>query len=129
MAVAFRIDARHLTAEELPVRRSVAELVDRDIIMNHLMKDGVLDECFRQVNAGIDAEDEVLVLETAEESLLAPDKGKFAKETLRVGEFDRDMRKRTAKETGVEVVKTGLYVFNRRSQFRISNFKFMIFKI
>ena len=118
MAVAFRIDARHLTAEELPVRGSVTELVDGDVVMDHLMKDGVLDECFRQVDAGIDAEDEVLVLETAEESLLAPNKGKFAKETLRVGEFDRDMRKRTAKETGVEVVKTGLYVRNRWFQIK-----------
>ena len=118
MAVAFRIDARHLTAEELPVRGSVTELVDGDVVMDHLMKDGVLDECFRQVDAGVDAEDKVLVSVASKESLLAPDKGEFAEEALRVGEFDRNRRKRTAKETGVEVVKTGLDVRNRWFQIK-----------
>lgn len=88
MAVTFRIDARHLTAEEPAVRGSVTELVESDVVVNHLMKDGVLDECFRQVDAGVDAEDEVLVSVASKESLLAPDKGEFAEEALGMGELD-----------------------------------------
>ena len=90
VTVTFRIDARHLTAEELAVRGSVTELVESDVVVNHLMKDGVFDEGFGQVDAGIDAEDEVLVSVASKESLLAPDKGEFAEEALRVGEFDRN---------------------------------------
>ena len=88
VTVTFRIDARHLTAEELAVRGSVTELVESDVVVNHLMKDGVFDEGFGQVDAGIDAEDEVLVSVASKESLLAPDKGEFAEEALGMGELD-----------------------------------------
>lgn len=67
MPVAFGIDARHLAAEEPAVRRGVAKLIDRDIIMDHLMEDGVLDEVFGEVDARVDAEDEVLVAKRSEE--------------------------------------------------------------
>ena len=43
------------------------KLIDRDIIMDHLMEDGVLDEVFGEVDARVDAEDEVLVSDRSEE--------------------------------------------------------------
>ena len=46
MTVAFGIDAMHLAAEELAVGGSVVELVDGDVIMDHLMEDGILNEFF-----------------------------------------------------------------------------------
>lgn len=82
MAVAFCIDTFHLTAEELAVGGSVMELVDRDVIMNHLMEDSIFDEGFGQVNAGIDTEDEVLIAVATEEPLLAASEGDFAEEAF-----------------------------------------------
>ena len=67
MAFSFGIDAMHLAAEELAVGGSVVELVDGDVIMNHLMEDGILNELFRQVKTCIDTKDEVLVSQWSEE--------------------------------------------------------------
>ena len=67
MTIAFGIDAMHLAAEELAVGGSVVELVDGDVIMDHLMEDGILDELFRQVKTGIDTEDEVLISQGSKE--------------------------------------------------------------
>lgn len=67
MAVALGVDARHLTAEEPAVGGGVAEVIEGDEIMDHLMEDRVLDEFLREVEAGVDAEDEVLVAGRSEE--------------------------------------------------------------
>ena len=67
MSVSVGIDARHLAAKEPAVRGGVAKLIDRDIIMDHLMEDGVLDEVFGEVDARVDAEDEVLISDRSEE--------------------------------------------------------------
>ena len=67
MAFSFGVDARHFAAEELAVGGGVVELVDGDVIMDHLMEDGVLDELFRQVKTGIDTEDEVLISQGSKE--------------------------------------------------------------
>ena len=67
MSVAIGIDARHLAAEKPAVGGGVAKLIDRDKIMDHLMEDGVLDEVFGEVDARVDAEDEVLVSDRSEE--------------------------------------------------------------
>ena len=67
MAVTFGIDAFHKLTEKAAVSRGVAEVVESDVIMDHLMEDGVLDEFFGQVEAGIDTEDEMLVSNGAEE--------------------------------------------------------------
>lgn len=67
MTVAFGIDAMHLAAEELAVVGSVVELVDGDVIMDHLMEDGILNEFFGQVKTGIDTEDEVLISQGSKE--------------------------------------------------------------
>lgn len=67
MAVTFGIDAFHKLAEKTAVGRSVAEVVESDVIMDHLMENGVLDEFFGQVETGIDTEDEILVSNGAEE--------------------------------------------------------------
>ena len=110
MSVAIGIDARHLAAKEPAVGGGVAKLIDRDIIMDHLMEDGVLDEVFREVDARVDAENEVLVSDRSEEPRAAAGKGHFAEEGARVREFDRDRRQGRSKETGVELIKAGLYV-------------------
>ena len=47
MTVSFGINPLHLGAEEFAVCRGVTELVDGDVIMDHLMEDRVLDELFR----------------------------------------------------------------------------------
>lgn len=67
MTVAFVVNAFHVLAEETTVSRGVAEVVESDVIMDHLMEDGVLDEFFGQIKAGIDTEDEILVSDGAEE--------------------------------------------------------------
>jgi hypothetical protein len=46
MAVTFVVNALHVLAEETAVSRGVAEMVESDVIMDHLMEDGVLDEFF-----------------------------------------------------------------------------------
>ena len=55
MSVAIGIDARHLAAEKPAVGGGVAKLIDRDIIMDHLMEDGVLNEVFGEVETRVDA--------------------------------------------------------------------------
>lgn len=67
MAVTFGIDAFHKLTEKAAVGRSVAKVVESDVIMDHLMEDGVLDEFFGQIKAGINTEDEILVSNGAEE--------------------------------------------------------------
>ena len=67
MAVAFGVDTLHLAAKKTTVSGSVAELVNGDVIMDHLMEDSIFDEGFGQVDAGIDTQDEVLISGRAEE--------------------------------------------------------------
>ena len=67
MAVTFVVNALHVLAEETAVGRSVAEMVESDVIMDHLMEDGVLDEFFGQIKAGVDAENEILIAYRSEE--------------------------------------------------------------
>lgn len=110
MPVAIGVDARHLAAKEPAVRRGVPELIDRDIIMNHLMENGVLDEVFGEVDARVDAEDEVLVAKRSKEPRAAAGKSHFAEEGARIREFNRNRWQGRSKETCVELVKAGLYV-------------------
>lgn len=67
MAVAFVVNALHMLAEEAPVGGGVAEMVESDVIMDHLMENGILHQLFGQIKAGIDTEDEILVSNGAEE--------------------------------------------------------------
>ncbi len=67
MTVAFVVNALHMLAEEAPVGGGVAEVVDSDVIVDHLMEDGVLDEFFGQINAGVDTKNEILIAYRAEE--------------------------------------------------------------
>ena len=85
MTVAFGVDAMHLAAEELAVGGSVVELVDGDVIMNHLMEDGILNELFGQIEPGVDTEDEVVIGPRAEEPFAMFDEGEFAEESAGVG--------------------------------------------
>ena len=67
MTVAFVVNALHMLAEEAPVGGGVAEVVESDVIMDHLMEDGVLDEFFGQVETGVNAENEILIAYWSEE--------------------------------------------------------------
>ena len=67
MAVTFGIDAFHKLTEKATVGRGVAEVVESDVIMDHLMENGILHQLFGQINAGVDTEDEILVSNGAEE--------------------------------------------------------------
>ena len=110
MTVSFGIDTRHLATEEPTVGGGVAEVVDSDVIMDHLMENGVFDEVFGQVHAGIDAENKVLIAGCAEEPGAMLGEGQFPQECAGMGKLDRDGRKPTAEEAGVVLVKAGLYV-------------------
>ena len=74
------------------------------------MEDGVLDEVFGEVDARVDAEDEVLISDRSEEPWATASEGHLAEESAGVREFDRDRRQGRSKETGVELIKAGLYV-------------------
>ena len=67
MAVTFGIDAFHKLAEEAPVGGGVAEVVESDVIMDHLMENGILHQFFGQVETGVDAENEILIAYRSEE--------------------------------------------------------------
>ena len=118
MTVSFGIDPLHLGAEEFAVCRSVTELVDGDVIMDHLMQDRVFDQLFRQVDPGVDTQHEILIAVSAEEPLFAAGKSHFAEKALRVGEFDGDWRQRPAEIAGIELVKAGLDIRNRWFQIK-----------
>ena len=82
MTVSFPVDTLHFATEKRPVRTSVRKLVDGDIIMNHLMQDGIVQQFFRQVDTGIDTEHEVFIAESPEKTLFAAGIGYFAKKSL-----------------------------------------------
>ena len=113
MTVALGVDTRHLAAEEPAVGGGVPELVDGDIIVDHLMEDSIFDEGFGQVDTGIDTEDEVFVTGGSKEPGAMPGEGQFAKESAGMGELDGNRRQRIAEEAGVKLVKAGLDVGNR----------------
>lgn len=111
MTIPFSVDTRHLAAEELAMGRGVTELVDGDEIMDHLMKDSVLNKVFGQVNADIDAQHEVFIMIPTEEALLAARESNLPEETFGMGEFDRDRRKSPAEIAGIELVEMLLNIF------------------
>lgn len=75
------------------------------------MKDGILDEFFRQVVACVDAEGKVGIGPVTEEPFSMLDEGYFAEEGAGIGEFDGDRRKGPVEKAGVVGVETGFYVF------------------
>ena len=116
MTVAFGVDALHLPAEEFAMRRGVMELIDSDIVMNHLMEDGILNELLGHIKTGVDAEDKMVIGPRTEEPFAMFDEGEFAEESAGIGEFNRDRRQGTAEKAGIELIKTGLDVINRGDQ-------------
>lgn len=81
MAVSRSVDAAHMLAEEPTVRRSVTELIDRDIIMDHLMEDRVLDEFFWQIHLCIDTKGKILVTRGTKEPGAVTSISKFSKKS------------------------------------------------
>ena len=57
----------HYLPENLAVRRCVFDPVEADIVMNHLVDDCVFYLSFRQVEAGAEAQPEVVMLDLAEQ--------------------------------------------------------------
>ena len=110
MTGSFGVDTLHLLTEKATVGGGVAELIDSDVIMDHLMENGIFDEGFGQVNAGVDTENKVLVPGRAEEPGAMFGEGEFAEESAGMGELDRDRRERPAEEACVVFVKAGLDV-------------------
>lgn len=124
VAISFSVDTRHLTAEELAVDGGVFPLIYSNVVMNHLMKDGVFDEGFGKVNTDIYTEDKILIAVTSKETLFAAGKGDLAEEAFGVGELDGDRWQRPAEIACVVLVKAGLDIRNRWFQFKISNLRF-----
>jgi len=96
------------------VRTRVVKLINRYIIMNHLMQNRILDERLRQVNPRVDAEGEIFVPVTPEKALPAPHKSNLAEKAFGMTQFNRNRRQRATEKPGVVLIKTRLYVFNRR---------------
>ena len=119
VAITVRVDTRHLLAEEYAMCGGVAEVINSNIIVNHLMKNSVLNEFLWQVIPGVDTEGEIGVVPTAKEPFAAFDKGDFAEESTGIGEFDGDRRKRTDKKAVVIVVEMLLNIFYCRNHERL----------
>ena len=121
VTVALSVDTLHLLAEETAVGGGVAEAIDGDVIVDHLMEDGILDKIFRQVVAGVDTQGEARERPIAKEPLTMLQEGEFAQESAGVAELDRYRRQRPGKEAGVILVEAGLYVWKRGDQIRNLN--------
>ena len=65
VAVELPVDVLHQLPEDCPVGRGVVYLVGDDEVVNHFVEDNVLQLGSRQVERLADADDEVIVLETA----------------------------------------------------------------
>ena len=86
------------------------------------MEDGILDEFLRQVIAGVYTEFEVGVLPIAKEPFAMLDEGKFAEESASIGEFDGDRWQGPGKETGVILIKAGLYVIDSWNHTKVQRY-------
>ena len=123
MTVAFGVDSFHFTAEELAVRGGVAEVVDGNIIVNHLMEDSILDEFFRQIVTGVDAQFEVGIgpftdrrnsgakEPGGEREIAAFDVRHLAEKGAGIGEFDGDRRQRPVEKADIEVIEMLLNIW------------------
>lgn len=89
------VDACHLAAEERAVGGSVIPLIDSDIVVNHLVEDGVFDKVLREVDAGIDTQDEIRVLHSAEQAAALLAEAEFAEEALRIAQPNGDRMQKT----------------------------------
>jgi len=79
------------------------------------MEHSILNQLFRQVDAGIDTKDKILIMIPTEESLLATRERELSQKSFGMGQLDRNGRQRTTKKTGVVLVETGLYVRDGRN--------------
>ena len=112
MTVSLFVNPLHFPAEELAVRGGVTQMVNGDIVMNHLMKDCIPDEFFGKIETRVDPEFEVRIRPFSKEPLPALDESEFAEKSAGVTEFNRNRRQCAVEETDVILVKTGLYIVN-----------------
>lgn len=92
MAVPLRIDTRHLRPEKTAMRRCVVQLIDGNIIMDHLVQNRVLYHFFRQVDAHVDTQHKIFIPVAAEPALAFTHKSDLAQEALGMAQFDRQSR-------------------------------------
>lgn len=127
MSVTFGIDARHFSAEELPVYGCIFPLIYSDVVMDHLMNDSILNKFFGQIQARIDTKDKVLISQGSKEPRAPASESHFSKKSASRRKFDRYRRQRVIKEKGIVLVETGLYVRNRRNQWDLRFGVFLAF--
>ena len=113
--VACGVNTLHLLAEEAAVSGRIAEMVDGNVIVDHLMEDGILDERFRQVDAGVDTEDKVLMAYGPKEPCAMLDEGYLAEEGAGVRQFDGDRRQGPVEKAGVVGIEMRLNIIYRRN--------------
>ena len=70
------------------MRRSVLQLIDRNVIMNHLMQNRILYQFFRQVNSNIYTQYEIFIFVASEQALPFAYKRHLAQESFCMAEFD-----------------------------------------
>ena len=92
MPIAFLVDTCHLSTEEPTMRGGVLQLIDRNIIMNHLVQNGVLYQFFRQVNSNIYTQHKIFIFISPKQALPFAHKSDLTQESLGVAEFDRQGR-------------------------------------
>ena len=102
------VDVVHHLPKDLAMSTSVLDAVEMDIIMYHLMDDGILHFIFRQVKADADTETEVVKLHLAEQfpSFLIY---KHAKEGLGIAKLNGKNREFIIKN---EMIKLPKLIFN-----------------
>ena len=109
MPAKLAIDVVHDLAEERAVCRGVFQLVVADVIVYHLVDDGIFHNVFGQVDTGIDAQAEVVEFSSAKE-LTAFLIHTLSEEGLGIAQLNRQHGEFTAKHLAVELLKFLLYV-------------------
>lgn len=110
------IEARHLLAEKAAMGRGVLPAVEGDIVVNHLVEDGILHHLLGKVYARVDTQDEIGVVPAATEEPALLAKTDLAEEGLGIAQFDRDGRQLTVEILPVEVIELLPDIWNGSNQ-------------
>ena len=79
---ALRIQTSHLRTEKPTMRRAVLQLINHDIIMNHLVEDNILHHLLGQGYARVDTENEIEIMPLAAEQFALLAKADLAEKSL-----------------------------------------------
>ncbi len=116
MAIAHTVNPLGMRTKQFPMRRGVAELVIADVVVNHLVENGVFYHLFGQIDTGIYMQHEVCIAACAvwlQHAL----KRNPPQVTFGVAQPHRQQRQRTIEIEMVVLVETRVDIGNSRNQF------------